>query len=660
MKNTKTKLISSVAVLLICFAMLIGSTFAWFTDSASTGVNKIQAGNLDVEVKYSKDGSNWHDLEDTESLFSGDLWEPGHTEVVYLEVKNEGSLAFNYKVMLTPITENGGINVYNENFKLSDYLKFGTTTPSETLTTFADRDVARTTVNGNAKGLNQDYLTKSSSITAGDEEYLALVVYMPEDVDNHANAKPGTAAPSIDLGIKVVATQVENESDSFGTDYDTGAVNGSIYTVGPAYNYFPQVYESKEVNATGDTVITATGKLNKDDENLTTLAKITVPRNALADGVTEVTVSVKPQTATNDTALNTIAAEIAAGRETANFDIKVSGIKEGNTEEIPVSVYIGTGLSGVKAFHNGTEITGATYNSTTGELSFTAYTFSDYTASYNAAVAVIGNTVYGSLAEAIKAVPIGGSESTVITVIRDVEKAEGIAVESGKNFTINFAGHTYELNKPGAGSTNTETNGFQLLKGSTIVMKNGTITLSEDNLTPATIGNNIKRIIQNYCNLTLDNMTIDGTNQYGGAKYVMSFNNQPVLITGNTNIIAVEGKVAFDADGYWDGYDRCKVTIDTTGTIVGNIELGRGFLDIKNANVKGGITLCTSCGESETTGQVERISITGGTFTLDPSAYVAEGYKVGVIGGKYVVEIMDTWDNHIATEYSKMEMELHI
>ena len=52
MKRTKTKLVSSIVTLLICFAMLIGSTFAWFTDSASTGVNKIQAGNLDLVVEH--------------------------------------------------------------------------------------------------------------------------------------------------------------------------------------------------------------------------------------------------------------------------------------------------------------------------------------------------------------------------------------------------------------------------------------------------------------------------------------------------------------------------------------------------------------------------------------------------------------------------------
>lgn len=57
-KSTKRALLSSAFAILICVAMLIGTTFAWFTDTASTGVNKIQAGNLDIEVKYTLDGEN--------------------------------------------------------------------------------------------------------------------------------------------------------------------------------------------------------------------------------------------------------------------------------------------------------------------------------------------------------------------------------------------------------------------------------------------------------------------------------------------------------------------------------------------------------------------------------------------------------------------------
>lgn len=136
---------------------------------------------------------------------------------------------------------------------------------------------------------------------------------------------------------------------------------------------------------------------------------------------------------------------------------------------------------------------------------------------------------------------------------------------------------------------------------------------------------NIRRVIQCYAALTLEDMTIDATNVFGSA-FPMSFNNQPVNITGNTSVILKPGTTtAFDADGNWGPYGRCTVTVNTTGTIDGDLELGSGYLDIKNVKARG-VHFCTSCGSNETTDQIKRISITGGTFATDVSAYVAEGY----------------------------------
>ena len=82
-ESTKTKkaLRGSLFVLFLCIVLLIGTTFAWFTDTASTGVNKIQSGNLKVGFEY-WNGQEYVDAKDA-TLFSEDtLWEPGHTEVV--------------------------------------------------------------------------------------------------------------------------------------------------------------------------------------------------------------------------------------------------------------------------------------------------------------------------------------------------------------------------------------------------------------------------------------------------------------------------------------------------------------------------------------------------------------------------------------------------
>ena len=244
------------------------------------------------------------------------------------------------------------------------------------------------------------------------------------------------------------------------------------------------------------------------------------------------------------------------------------------------------------------------------------------------AVAKIGDTTYESLNAAIAAV----QDDETIELLKNVDHAEGMSVNTGKTFTVDFKGHTYTVSKPGAGSKDTETNAFQLITGQNITFKNGTICLAEDNLTASVIPDtspvkysNIRRVIQCYAALTLEDMTIDATNVFGSA-FPMSFNNQPVNITGNSSVILKPGTTtAFDADGNWGPYGRCTVTFNTTGTIDGDLELGSGYLDIKNVNARG-VHFCTSCGSNETTDQIKRISITGGTFATDVSAYVAEGY----------------------------------
>ena len=75
-RTTKRALLSSVVALLLCFSMLLGSTFAWFTDSAASGSNVITAGNLDIEVQYTLDGENWNNLDGADDLFQKGLWEP--------------------------------------------------------------------------------------------------------------------------------------------------------------------------------------------------------------------------------------------------------------------------------------------------------------------------------------------------------------------------------------------------------------------------------------------------------------------------------------------------------------------------------------------------------------------------------------------------------
>ena len=95
-KSTKRALISSILSLALCMTMLIGTTFAWFTDNVTSSNNIIKSGKLDVELKYKSDfDANWAQVTDQEeAIFNYDKWEPGYVDVKYIQVANAGNLAF--------------------------------------------------------------------------------------------------------------------------------------------------------------------------------------------------------------------------------------------------------------------------------------------------------------------------------------------------------------------------------------------------------------------------------------------------------------------------------------------------------------------------------------------------------------------------------------
>ena len=223
LKSKKSALLMSFTSLLLCFAMLAGSTFAWFTDTATTGVNKIQAGNLDIELAYknSTTGGKFKEANKETPVFDNNAqWEPGHVEYVVLKVSNEGNLALKYKLGINIANEVGSTNVYNDEFKLSDYIRFAVLDGDRTGNS-VDRDalVAAAT---DSKLIKEGY-SKEDHLLADEnnnEKVVTLVVWMPKTVDNKANHKAGELAPFVELGINVVATQLNYENDSFGPDYD--------------------------------------------------------------------------------------------------------------------------------------------------------------------------------------------------------------------------------------------------------------------------------------------------------------------------------------------------------------------------------------------------------------------------------------------------------
>ena len=284
LKSKKSALLLSFTSLLLCFAMLAGSTFAWFTDTATTGVNKIQAGNLDIEVQYrtTADGG-WKTLDNAIDLFGTEntRFEPGHTRVVELKIKNAGNLALKYKIGMNIASETAGTNKAGNPYKLSDYLKVAATgiqqyNPTDQISSLMERlifqkgDFGMWTARDFAN-FELEYTSNGSVhvLQPGAAQILGIKVYMPESVGNEANAKTTKDAASIEFGLSVYATQYTTESDSFGNTYDKDATYPVIVSNQQQANEAITNATDKKVNisiASGQTVTLDNGIANEGDK----------------------------------------------------------------------------------------------------------------------------------------------------------------------------------------------------------------------------------------------------------------------------------------------------------------------------------------------------------------------------------------------------------
>ena len=206
-RATKRALLTSVMALVMCVVMLVGTTFAWFTDTASTGVNKIQAGNLDIELQM-KEGDNWVPAEGKTLQFKKAagheseevLWEPGcRYELPELRIVNKGNLALKYKITVNGVTGDAKL------LKAIDFTAKmgGTEIALDSLNDAILPSGATPTLAGEAVGETAPITIKGVMKTTAGNEYQGL---------------------SIDgIGITVVATQYTYEKDSIDDQYDANA-----------------------------------------------------------------------------------------------------------------------------------------------------------------------------------------------------------------------------------------------------------------------------------------------------------------------------------------------------------------------------------------------------------------------------------------------------
>ena len=235
-KNTKRALINSVIALAICFALFAGTTLAWFTDSVSSVNNRIVAGNLKVDLVMDKEltgdyvsvangnGSIFREGEIAQNS-SETLWEPGKTQIVYLGVRNVGSLAVKYNVIVD-VTDNG----------LASALEYAIVDGATAADLANVTSWAQLTASAAPAPVQpgRQVAAPNGRLDVGETDYFALAVHMKEDAGNEYQDK------NVIIDVAVTATQAAVEEDSFDNLYDADAplpAAGRVFIVSTAQEF---------------------------------------------------------------------------------------------------------------------------------------------------------------------------------------------------------------------------------------------------------------------------------------------------------------------------------------------------------------------------------------------------------------------------------------
>ena len=433
-KSTKRALISSALAILMCAAMLIGTTFAWFTDTASTGVNKIQAGNLDIELQMKDNDGKWVTAEGKTLSFLVNgkipaeetqiLWEPGCTYALpELRIVNNGNLALKYKVVVSGFQGSAKLNkVINWTMKLdgADFIM-----GSEHSLAAKNNDT-----------VDFDIFTISGTMdkNAGNE-------YQNESIDG--------------ISINVYATQDTVENDSFDNQYDKDADGTPQFDT-----WYDNVATTVTVAADGDTVV-------KDREIEPTI-QATIP----AGSTTESKLTLIKNKAETPSYITVVAGTKALTAEVKLIDQNGNKVNAKNGKFFTVSITIGKNLNVVGFYHNEMALTKVAdvnsltandrycYDGTTGYVTFTTDDFSHFTAIVSDSAFNGGNGTEANpylIANAEQAMQIEKlKKGAYLKLVNDITVPDEIYM-SGKKFVFDLNGHTVKLEyaegvKPNNGS----------------------------------------------------------------------------------------------------------------------------------------------------------------------------------------------------------------
>ena len=240
LKSKKSALLMSFTSLLLCFAMLAGSTFAWFTDTASTAVNKIQSGTLKVDIQNeagdSLRGKTLRWVVNGRISENNVLWEPNCTyELESFKIVNEGNLALKYQITINGVTGDA---------KLLEAIEFTAKIGNDKIA--LDRLTGAILPKGAEKKTDNEQVEETGLIT----------------ISGHMKEKAGNEYQNLTIdgiGITVVATQYTYEKDSIGDQYDANA----DYTIQVNRDNIQDYLDGKYGPIDGMTLVLAAGDYDK-------------------------------------------------------------------------------------------------------------------------------------------------------------------------------------------------------------------------------------------------------------------------------------------------------------------------------------------------------------------------------------------------------------
>lgn len=675
-KNTKRSLLLSVLALILCCALLAGTTLAWFTDTASSGVNKIQAGNLDVQLLDADTGASieGQTLQFKKADNSTEvLWEPGCTyELPAFVVKNNGNLTLKYMISISGIKGDA---------KLNDAIVWSMQEEGK---------VDAIDINGGAE-VPLAPGAKSGAIT--------ISGHMKEEAGNEYQGL------SIDgIGITVRATQLESEFDSFNNTYDKNA------TYPPLATYIN--------NTTGNSVtLDGAGQTSGSDPLVITdnHATSTIPAGTLvydANGENPV--------ATDDTgSLNRDIKTTEATADSVTYDISYKYVEANGTTTNVVKfgkvvenvITVSTGLRDVKVTHtHGTTTTPMTpahdtatkadgtyhYDSANGKIYIWSSEYSSFAITFQSDfAAATGGQGYATLQEAVS----NAKDGETVTLIKDVAGAvdgeNKVAFTMNKAITLDGNGHTITV----TGDSSVDTFAIQGMAGGTI--KNLTVdtagverairlngehteyTIEKTNITCTGVGIHVK----NSGKVTLDTVDVscNASGSFTAHKRtgVMVGAAADVTLRNSEVVVIAADKVTSNTDTWGKGLyvgngakgqltvDNTNVTADFALAIDGskdvnklnNITVNSGSFNgvfgspsgysYKEIVIKGGTFNGFGFAANtfyDTKNPIARLSIMGGEFSAEPDAkYYPEGY--GAIQNGNMFEV-------ISGNFAKNEAEL--